>query len=75
MANREGKNVETVSDFLFLAYKITTGGGCSHEVRRRLLVGRKAMTNLDCVEKQRCHFANTGPYSQGYGLPSGQVWV
>ena len=53
MANREGKNVETVSDFLFLASKITTGGGCSHEVRRCLLLGRKAMTSLDSELKSR----------------------
>ena len=52
MANRRGK-VEVVTDFLFLGSKITADDDCSHEIRRRLLLGRKAMTNLDCVEKQR----------------------
>ena len=46
---------------------------CSHEIRRWLLFGRKAMTNLDCVEKQRHHSVNKGPCSQGYGLPSGHI--
>ena len=45
MANRRGK-VEVVTDFLFLGSKITADGDCSHEIRRRLLLGRKAMTNL-----------------------------
>ena len=74
MAN-EGLGEEVVTDFLFLGSKIPEDGKCSHEIRRQLLLGRKAMTNLDCVEKQRCHCANKGPYSQGYGLPSGQVWL
>ena len=52
MANRRGK-VEVVTDFLFLGSKITADGDCSHEIRRRLLLGRKAMTNLDSVLKSR----------------------
>ena len=52
MANRRGKG-ETVTDFLFLVCKITVDGDCSHEIRRRLLLGRKAMTNLDSVLKSR----------------------
>ena len=48
----EGENVEVVTDFL-LGSKITVGGYCSHEVRRQLLLGRKAMTNLDSVLKSR----------------------
>ena len=47
----EGEKVEAVTDFFFLGSKITADGDCSHEIRRRLLLGRKAMTNLDCVEK------------------------
>ena len=47
----EGENVEVVTDFLFLGSKITANGDCSHEIRRRLLLGRKAMTNLDSVLK------------------------
>ena len=45
----EGKNVEVVTYFLFLGSKITANGDCSHEIRRQLLLARKAMTNLDCV--------------------------
>ena len=44
---------ETVSDFIFLGSKITAGGDCSHEIKRRLLLGRKVMTNLDSVLKSR----------------------
>ena len=49
----EGRKVETVTDFIFLGSKITVDGDCSHEITRRLLLGRKAMTNLDCVLKRR----------------------
>jgi len=71
MAN--GKKMETVEDFLFLGSQITADGDCSHEIKRRLLLGRKAMTNLDCVKKQRHHFADKGLYSQSYGLSSSHV--
>ena len=70
----EGENVEVVTDFLFLGSKIPADNDCSHGIRRQLLLGRKAMTKLDCVEKQRRCSANKGPHSQGYGLPSGHVW-
>ena len=49
----DGETVETVSDFIFGGYKITADGDCSHEIKRRLLLGRKAMTNLDSVLKSR----------------------
>ena len=49
----EGEKVEVVTDFLFLSSKITVNGDCSHEIRRHLLLGRKAMTNLDSVLKSR----------------------
>ena len=52
MANR-WENMETVTDFIFLGSKITAGGHCSHEIRRCLLLGRKAMTNLDSILKSR----------------------
>ena len=52
MANRWG-TMETVTDFIFLGSKITADGDCSHEIKRRLLLGRKAMTNLDSVLKSR----------------------
>ena len=49
----DGETVETVSDFFFLGSKITADGDCSHEIKRRLLLGRKVMTNLDSVLKSR----------------------
>ena len=49
----DGETVETVSDFIFLGSKITTDGYCSHEIKRRLLLGRKVMTNLDSILKSR----------------------
>ena len=51
MAN--GKTMETMTDFLFLSSKITADGDCSHEIKRRLLLGRKAVANLDSVLKSR----------------------
>ena len=52
----EGEKVEAVTDFLFLGSKITVDGDCSHEIRRRLLLGRKAVTNLDSVLKAKTSF-------------------
>ena len=49
----DGERVETVSDFIFLGSKITADGDCSHEIKRRSLLGRKAMTNLDSILKSR----------------------
>ena len=49
----DGETVETVSDFIFLGSKITVDGDCSHEIKRRLLLGRKVMTNLDSIFKSR----------------------
>ena len=66
---------ETVSDFIFGGSKITADGDCSHEIKRRLLLGRKVMTNLDSIWKTRHYFANKGPSSQGYGFSSGHVWM
>ena len=53
----DGETVETVSDFIFLGSKITAYGDCSHEIKRRLLLGRKVMTNLDSILKSRHYFA------------------
>ena len=67
---------ETVSDFILGGSKITADGDCSHEIKRRLLLGRKAMTNIDSIFKSRdITFANKGPSSQGYGFSSGHVWM
>ena len=72
----DGETVETVTDFIFLDFKITADGECSHEIQRCLLLGRKVMTNLDSMLKRREHyFANKGPSSQGYGFSSGHVWM
>ena len=70
----EREKVEAVTDILFLGSKITADGDCSHEIRR-LLLERKAMTNLNSVLKNGHHFTNKGPYSQGYGLSSNHVWM
>ena len=64
----DGETTEAVTDFIFLGSKITVDGDCSHEIRRHLLLGRKAMTNLNSVLK-------SSPYSQVYGLPNGHVWL
>ena len=53
LAQIEGEKVETVTDFIFLDSKITADGYCSHEIKRRLLLRRKAMTNLDSILKSR----------------------
>ena len=73
----DGETVETVSDFIFLDSKITADGDCSHEIKRRLIFGRKVMTNLDSILKSRDinYFASKGPSSQGYGFSSGHVWM
>ena len=72
----DGETVETVSDFIFFfGSKITADGDCSHEIKRRLLLGRKVMTNLDSIFKSRHYFANKGSSSQGYGFSSGHVWM
>ena len=69
----DGERVETVTDFIFLGFTITADGDCSQEIKRRLLLGRKTMTNLDSIKKQRHYFANKGPSSQGYVLSSNHV--
>jgi len=71
----DGETVETVTDFIFLGSKITADGDCSYEIKRCLLLGRKAMTNLDSVKNQRYYFANKGPSSQSYGFSSSHVWM
>ena len=71
----DGERVETVADY-FGGSKITADGECSHEIKRHLLFGRKALTNLNSVfKKQRHYFANKGPSRQCYGFSSGHVWM
>ena len=70
----DGETVETLTDFIFLVSKITADGDCSREIKRRLLLGRKAMTNLDSVlKKQSYYFANKELSSQSYGFSSSHV--
>ena len=71
----DGETVETVTDFIFLGSKITADGNCSLEIKRHLLLGRKVMTNLDSIVKQRHHFATKGLSSQGYGFSCSHVWM
>jgi len=73
----DGEAVETMSDFIFLGSRITADSDCSHEMKRRLLLGRKIMTNLDSLLKSRDinYFVNKGPSSQGYGFSSGHIWI
>ena len=71
----DGETMEIVTDFIFLGSKIISDGDGSHEIKRSLLFGRKAMTNLDNIEKQRHYFANKGPSCQSYGFSSSHVWM
>ena len=71
----DAETVETVSDFILGGSKITADGDCSHEIKRRLLFGRKVMTNLDSIFKSRDITLPKGPSSQGYGFSSGHVWM
>ena len=69
----DGETMETVTAFIILGSKITAESDCSHNIKRCLLLGRKTMTNLDCIKKRRHHFANKGPYSQSCGFSSSHV--
>ena len=76
MANR-WETVEIVTDFILGGSKITADGDCSHEIKRRLLLERKVMNNLDSLLKSRDinYFANKGPSSQSYGFSSSHIWM
>ena len=71
----DGETMETWRDFILGGSKITADGDCSHEIKRCLLLGRKAMTKLDSILKSRHYFANKGPSSQSYGFSSSHVWM
>ena len=68
----DGETMETIRDFNFLGSKITADGDCSHEIKRCLLLGRKAMTNLDNILKSR-DITDKGLSSQSYGFSSSHV--
>ena len=71
----DGETMETMTDFIFQGSKITADGDCSHEIKRRLLLGRKAMTNLGSILKSRHYVADSSPSSQSYGFSSSHVWM
>ena len=64
----DGETMETVRNLIFLGSRITADGDCRHEIKRHLLLGRKAMTNIDSISKISYFFADKGPSSQNYGL-------
>ena len=73
---RDGKTMKTVKDFIFLGSKIAVDGDRSHEIKRCLLLGRKALTNLDSILRGRdITFVSKGPSSQGYDFSSSHVWM
>jgi len=72
----DGETMERVTDFIFLGSKSTVDRDWSREVKRHLLLGRKALTNPDnIIKRQRHYFANKGPSSQSYGFSSSHVWM
>ena len=70
----DGETMETVTEFIFLGSKITADGDCSHEIKRRLFLGRKRMTDLDSILKSR-DVTNKGLSDQSCGFSSSHVWT
>ena len=70
----KGKTMETVTDFIFLGSMHTADGDCSHEIERHLVLGKKAMTNLESTLKSR-DITNKGQSSQSYDFCSSHVWM
>ena len=71
----DGETVETVSDFILGGSKITADGDCSHEIKRRLLLGRSYEQPRQHIKKQRHYFVNKDLPSQSYGFSSSHVWM
>ena len=71
----DGETVETVTDYLLGGSKVTADADCSHEIKRRLLLGIKGMTNLDSLLKSRDITLPTKVHLQSYGFSSGHVWI
>ena len=70
------ETVETVADFIFMSSKITADGDCSHEIKKTLTLWKESYDQpRQRIKKQRHHFVNKGPSSQGYGFSSGHVWM
>ena len=72
---RDGATMKTVTDFIFLGSKITVDGDCNHEIKRHLLLGRKAMTNLDGILKIKDITLLTKSYSQNNGFSRNNGWL
>ena len=70
----DGETAKIMTDFIFGSSKITADGDCSHEIKRRLLLGRKDMTNLDSILKSR-DISDKGLFSQSCGFSSSHVWI
>ena len=72
----DGETVDTVTDFILRGSKIPADGDCSHEIKRRLVLGRKSYDKpRQHIKKQRHYFADKGPSSQGYSFSSSHVWM
>ena len=71
----DGETVEIVADFIWGGSKITADGDCSHEIKRRLLLGRSYDQPRQHIKKQRHYFANKGASSQSYGFSYSHVWI
>ena len=71
----DGETMETVTNFISLDSETTVDDDCSYKIKRHLLFGRKAMTNLDIILKTRHHFASNGLSNQSYGFSSNDVWM
>ena len=71
----DGETMETVRDFIFGGSKITADGGCHHEIKRRLLLARKALTNVGNILQSRHYLANKVLSSQSYGFSSSHAWM
>ena len=71
----DGETMETVTNFIFLVFKITVNDDCSHEIKRFLFLGRNVMTNLDSILKSRDITLPKGPSCQSYGFSSRHVWM
>ena len=70
----DGETVETVAEFILGRFKITANGDCSHEIKKRLLLGSYDQPRQH-IKRQRHYFINKGPSSQGYGFSSSHVWM
>ena len=70
----DGETMETVTDFIFLGFKITADGDCSHKIKRLMLLGKKAMTKLESISKSKhITLLTKSPYSQSHGFSSSHV--